>query len=1024
MLSTTNITQINNILNKISSNDEFEVMFNNYKADNKLSIVKFMNVLKYIKYRSVNEKLTLNNEIILDVIFDYEINNKYRVSISGINNINEFLNLVHQRTNHVIFSILLSQLEFKKNKNYKYIKKQNDVKYLYDIDQYDIRIRKSSENELSDNEIKKILNLNLNSLSKIYFRFKNRISLILLENDEEKLSIDITIIQSSNNPNELYNVQKSYELELDYTLKKNKKNLLISDIINKEIINIKKVLEGTNNIISKNEINIVTDAYKKLIVLNESSNLNNTNNNIYTMQPISAEVQHIVDKIPNKYSVTDKADGEKYSLFIFNNIIYLLSCNFNIIKTNYKNKLNNTILEGELIFISNQKKYLFMAFDCLYYNGIEIKNEIKLINRLEYVNKVCKEINKNIYISNQFNDKYDLNKQEKYYLNELKNYYKHINNELLNIEINEILFHPKLFMFPTGANNSEVFLFSFLFWSFCSIINVTDELHKCPYKLDGIIFTGIEQKYTKDKKEHKYPIYKYKPPITNSIDLYITFQKNIETGGYLHIIDNTLNELKDNKIYRVVNFFVGDNIGTKEVPMLFMKEELNHEAYLPLNNNEIRDIDGNFVQDSTVVEVIYNNDSSIPHQYRWIILKTRWDKTESVILHQKKYGNFKDVAIKTWKSIIEAVTIDEIKNLSNPLTYIKQQKMLELRLNSNVIKSDRQQDIYYQKITNLAIKMRKYHNWVKSIIIHTYCNPIQDKIDLTERRTSVLDIGCGQGGDIQKFYHSRVGDYVGIDADYNGINAPINGAIARYNKYKKIYPDFGKVQWIHADASIEFNSDLQEAKLVNMTKQNKLLIEKNFTKNRKFDVINAQFTLHYLFETTESVNNLIKNINNYLKIGGYIILTMFDAKTVIDKITENNTYTSYYTDDNGTRNKFFEIIKKFDGPLEDKPGQGIDVHMAWFMEENKYETEYLVTPNLLNKTMKKAGCTLVETDLFSNLYYLNQPYFLNVIHHEENLKNLKVYKDVAEYYGDLKGIDKESRIFTFLNRYYVYQKIE
>jgi hypothetical protein len=49
---------------------------------------------------------------------------------------------------------------------------------------------------------------------------------------------------------------------------------------------------------------------------------------------------------------------------------------------------------------------------------------------------------------------------------------------------------------------------------------------------------------------------------------------------------------------------------------------------------------------------------------------------------------------------------------------------------------------------------------------------------------------------------------------------------------------------------------------------------------------------------------------------------------------------------------------------------------------------------------------------------------MNVIEHEENPKNLKVYREVAEYYGDLKGIDKESRIYTFLNRYYVYQKFE
>ena len=49
-----------------------------------------------------------------------------------------------------------------------------------------------------------------------------------------------------------------------------------------------------------------------------------------------------------------------------------------------------------------------------------------------------------------------------------------------------------------------------------------------------------------------------------------------------------------------------------------------------------------------LVEVMYNNDPLIPHQYRWVILRTRWDKTENVYKYQKRYGNFKDIAIKTW----------------------------------------------------------------------------------------------------------------------------------------------------------------------------------------------------------------------------------------------------------------------------------------------------------------------------------------------------------------------------------------
>lgn len=1009
MFSSSQITQINSLLNKITLDDEFEIMFNNYKNDNKLSIIHFMDLLKYLKYRSETEKNVLKHEVILDVIFDYERNNFYRISISGIKNINDFLNLVHQRSNHVLFSILLTQSEFIKNENFVYIKKQKDINNIIDMDQYDIRIRKSSETPLTDKDFKKLLNMGINSSSKINFRYKNRLSLDLIDTSNHKMSIDLTIIQYNLNVNEIMNSPKGYEVEIDYSIKKDGFKENISDIIIKEIETIKKIIEGTDILITKEETQLVIDAYKRTLAFNEL-----LNGSLYSMQPVSAEVQHIIDKIPNFYSVTDKADGEKNQLYIFNKTVYLISNNMNVKKTKYKSELNNTILEGELIYLADDKKYIFMGFDCLFCNNKDIKSEQVLSKRLDYVNKVCKDINKDIYVCKDYTDKFNLQNQEKFYKKEIENFYDNLDKQIKKLKPNEIFFHPKFFLLPTGGSNCEVYMFTNLIWDYYS-------QSKINYKLDGIIYTGLEQKYTRDKREQKYPIYKYKPPETNSIDIYLNYQRNLETNTFLEIFDNSVGS-QNNQVYRVANFFVGDFIGNKEVPVLFMKEEQNHEAYFPLINGEVRDQDGNYVQDNTVIEVSYNNDPDIPHPYRWIILRTRWDKTEDVYKNQKRYGNFKDVAIKTWKSIKEAVTVNEIKNLSVEDTFLQQQKSLQKRLSSSVITTDRQQDIYYQKITNLCKKMREYHNWIKSIIIYTYCSPLKENKDSQKHRTSVLDIGCGRGGDILKWYHARVGEYVGTDVDYYGIYSSTNGAISRYNELKKKFPDFGKVYWIHADGSSLLESSYQENKLPNMTKENKLMIDKIFTKNKKFDCISSMFALHYLFDSEESTNNLVQNINNHLKVGGFLIFTLFDANLIMEKLGDKDTFTTYYTDEDGTRKKLFEIIKKFDGKVKDKEGLPIDVYLSWIMEEDKYQTEYLVTPQLLSKVMGKANCRLVESDTFSNLYHLNQQYFTNVIEHEENPKNYQFYKKVAAFYEDLKGIDKESRAFTFLNRYYVYQK--
>ena len=83
--------------------DEFEVMFNNYRKDNKLAIIDFMNVMKYLKWRNNSDKSTkLKETLSLDVIYSTSKVGVYRVSINGIENINNFLGLVHQRRNNVV----------------------------------------------------------------------------------------------------------------------------------------------------------------------------------------------------------------------------------------------------------------------------------------------------------------------------------------------------------------------------------------------------------------------------------------------------------------------------------------------------------------------------------------------------------------------------------------------------------------------------------------------------------------------------------------------------------------------------------------------------------------------------------------------------------------------------------------------------------------------------------------------------------------------------------------------------------
>jgi len=332
----------------------------------------------------------------------------------------------------------------------------------------------------------------------------------------------------------------------------------------------------------------------------------------------------------------------------------------------------------------------------------------------------------------------------------------------------------------------------------------------------------------------------------------------------------------------------------------------------------------------------------------------------------------------------------------------------------------------------LLKKIREFHNWIKSILIYTYCSPTSNTLGGKIVRQSVLDIGCGRGGDILKMYHARVGEYVGIDVDFEGIYSATDGAISRYNFLKTKFPDFGKVSFLQADGSVHLDSVSQTKAISNLSKDNIKALERVFTKSRQFDVISSQMAIHYLFSNEESINNLVHNIKIYLKKDGFVILTLFDPDRIIPMFDDSGKITAYYTDDEGKRNILYEIVKKYsddeyksnNNSKNNKVGLPIDVHMSWISEEGKYIEEYLVSKELMTNTMKRAGCRLVDTDLFSNIFYLNKPYFENVIKYEENPKNKQFYEKVAEFYGDLKGADKESRDWSFMYRYYVFQKTE
>ena len=324
--------------------------------------------------------------------------------------------------------------------------------------------------------------------------------------------------------------------------------------------------------------------------------------------------------------------------------------------------------------------------------------------------------------------------------------------------------------------------------------------------------------------------------------------------------------------------------------------------------------------------------------------------------------------------------------------------------------------------------MREWHNFIKSLLIFTYCAPkFINRKDNRKQKIDVFDIACGRGGDNMKMYHARVKNYVGVDIDYHGIHSSTNGAISRYNTLKKKFPNFTNMTFINADAGTLLTAEDQSKILGNnMSNENKNLIVKNFESKRQYDVINCQFAFHYFFESENKLNNVCQNIAKHLKPGGFMLLTMFDGDAVIKLLGDKQSYKGEYTDDEGKNNLLFEIVNKF-GKINNfnKPSIPIDVHMSWISEENKYITEYLVTKEYLTKVMaENVGLKLVDTEMFHNLYDINKDFFMDTINYEENEKNKQFFMKVKSFYNLEKDIDIQSKIYSDLFRYYIFQKVE
>lgn len=215
--------------------------------------------------------------------------------------------------------------------------------------------------------------------------------------------------------------------------------------------------------------------------------------------------------------------------------------------------------------------------------------------------------------------------------------------------------------------------------------------------------------------------------------------------------------------------------------------------------------------------------------------------------------------------------------------------------------------------------MRKFHNNIKRDLLNKYAYNVNN----------LLDLACGKGGDLQKWYDNKIKNIKGYDINNDSVEEAKRRLITFSNT--------------------NFKVDLNTLDL------SKFILKRQA--NNNFDIITSMFAFHYFFENESTFETIFDSIDNNLKIGGIFMGTFFDGKSVRDLLRskpdwDSHFYIKYRNTDN-TENLF---------------GNKIGVSLKDTVLD-EITDEYIVNFDWFVNTMKLRGYILIESNLFSELNY-------------------------------------------------------
>lgn len=741
------------------------------------------------------------------------------------------------------------------------------------------------------------------------------------------------------------------------------------------------------------------------------------------------------------YNVTDKADGLRVHSFTSESgELYMIDMSMNVYRTGLRNAAaKNALMDGEWVTRDVEGRAIqhLLLFDAYIYKGEDI-------SQLPFAGD-------------------DAEKKEKSRYGALSAWVETWNEgdgpKVSTVGVSEgtrLLVSAKVYRFAVPGDLS-------IFRESKTVLSTRRE-----YYTDGLIFTPNKTPIPTRPGGKWDAQLKWKPSHDSSVDFLVRFDKDEETGGdKVHWA--VKEEGKDRIQYKSMRLYVGsDKDITSEDPrgvvlfdqpyaegavarrgrgrfeyrpVLFNPQEypdtMANRCYVaveldPLTGEEYIKCErsGDPIQDNSIVEMMY--EPANEPGWRWVPIRVRYDKTER--LQRGEIGrtmNKDDAAENVWVSIHKPVTEGMIttgreqplpSEVSGglPATEVGVKEGLAAEV-SEVSK------VYYaRKATVNDIKLieglRDFHNeWVKEKIL------LGSTLGggAASGGKTLVDLACGQGGDIFKWVRQEPRFCLGIDVAGYGITDPQQGAYARYlkgwkrngreNMPKMVFVIGSSARSLitgDAGATPE-ESDILRSVFGQLAPQATVppYVERECAGVLRpgADVVACMFAFHYFFESKESLQGVLDNIRDTVKVGGYFIGCCFDGKRIFEALRGIPEGGSLVGMEKSA--ELWKITKRYsetdliNGP--ESLGLGIDVQFISIGTENR---EYLVNFDYVVERMREIGLDLLNSDECREMGLKNSSALF-----EESYEMARASKQVYPMSAPIKQ-------YSFFNRWFIFKR--